>query len=301
MTEQGQALDERQSEIETLTTELQGWQEKCSLTARELEKKKEEISGVKRQALVTSDEKKRLESQMKDMSSKQESTKQNANVQLEQMEEEIRKLKQDRSCFEAQLEKKDEEIRKAHDSRENMVKTMRETFEVAKANKAEYEIKLATVRDQCRQELKREMDEELRRTKRDFQRQINEKDKSLEEIKNEKESVEKALAVEKAETSKADSSGSVKINCYFILMMYIFMSSNRGCSLYGGFTVPVCMWLGLLLRVLLFEVSLSQRIARAREQIAIFLLQANCIFNLSGVNSLSLPFKSSQPNFISVF
>lgn len=210
MTEQGQALDERQNELETLTTELQGWQEKCALTTRDLEKKKEEISSVKKQALVASDENRRLESRMKDMSSKHESTEQNANVRLKQMEEEMRKLKQDRSSLEAQLEKKDEEIRKANDSRENIVKTMRETFEVAKANKAEYEIKLATVREQCRQELKREMDEELRRTKRDFQRQLNDKDKSLEEIKNEKESVEKALAAERADTSKTDSSASVK-------------------------------------------------------------------------------------------
>lgn len=155
---------------------------------------------------------------MKEMSSKQESTEQNANVRLKQMEEEVQKLKQDRSCFEAQLEKKDEEIRKAHDSRENIMKTMREALEVAKANKAEYEIKLATVREQCRQELKREMDEELRRTKRDFQRQLKDKDKSLEEIKNEKESVEKALEAERAETSKTDSSTSVKQT---VIVLYI--------------------------------------------------------------------------------
>lgn len=157
---------------------------------------------------------------MKDISSKQESTEQNANARLKQMEEEIQKLKQDRARFEAQLEKKDEEIHKAHDSRENIMKTMREALEVAKANKAEYEIKLATVREQCRQELKREMDEELRRTKRDFQRQLNDKDKSLEEIKNEKESVEKALAAERAETSKTDSSTSVKQT---VIVMYIYV------------------------------------------------------------------------------
>lgn len=157
---------------------------------------------------------------MKDISSKQESTEQNANARLKQMEEEIQKLKQDRARFEAQLEKKDEEIHKAHDSRENIMKTMREALEVAKANKAEYEIKLATVREQCRQELKREMDEELRRTKRDFKRQLNDKDKSLEEIKNEKESVEKALAAERAETSKTDSSTSVKQT---VIVMYIYV------------------------------------------------------------------------------
>lgn len=157
---------------------------------------------------------------MKDISSKQESTEQKANARLKQMEEEIQKLKQDRARFEAQLEKKDEEIHKAHDSRENIMKTMREALEVAKANKAEYEIKLATVREQCRQELKREMDEELRRTKRDFQRQLNDKDKSLEEIKNEKESVEKALAAERAETSKTDSSTSVKQT---VIVMYIYV------------------------------------------------------------------------------
>lgn len=157
---------------------------------------------------------------MKDISNKQESTEQNANARLKQMEEEIQKLKQDRARFEAQLEKKDEEIHKAHDSRENIMKTMREALEVAKANKAEYEIKLATVREQCRQELKREMDEELRRTKRDFKRQLNDKDKSLEEIKNEKESVEKALAAERAETSKTDSSTSVKQT---VIVMYIYV------------------------------------------------------------------------------
>lgn len=157
---------------------------------------------------------------MKDISSKQESTEQKANARLKQMEEEIQKLKQDRARFEAQLEKKDEEILKTHDSRENIMKTMREALEVAKANKAEYEIKLAAVREQCRQELKREMDEELRRTKRDFKRQLNDKDKSLEEIKNEKESVEKALAAERAETSKTDSSTSVKQT---VIVMYIYV------------------------------------------------------------------------------
>lgn len=157
---------------------------------------------------------------MKDISSKQESTEQSANARLKQLEEEIQKLKQDRARFEAQLEKKDEEIRKAHDSRENIMKTMREALEVAKANKAEYEIKLATVREQCRRELKREMDEELRRTKRDFKRQLNDKDKSLEEIKNEKESVEKALAAERAETSKTYSSTSVKQT---VIVMYIYV------------------------------------------------------------------------------
>ena len=194
LTERGQALDERQNELETLTAELQDWQEKYTLTRRELEKKKEDISVVKKQASVASDERKRLESQMKDMCSKQESTEQNANVRLKQIEEEIRKMKQDRSCLDAQLGKKDEEIR-------NMVKTMHEALEVTKANKAEYDIKLVTVREQCRQELKREMDEELWRTKHDCQQQLNEKDKSLEEMKNEKESVEKALAAERAKIS----------------------------------------------------------------------------------------------------
>jgi len=52
------------------------------------------------------------------------------------------------------------------------------------------------------------MEEEMRRAKRDFQRQLDEKDKSLEEVKCEKESVEKALAAERAETSKTESSSS---------------------------------------------------------------------------------------------
>ena len=184
--------------METLTTELQAWQEKCALRAKELEKKKEEI--------------KRLETQMKDLSNKQESKELNASVRLEKMEEEIRQLKQDRLDLEAQMEKKEEEIKKANESRDNTMKTMREAFEVAKAKKAEYEVKLATVREQCRQELRREMDEELRRTKRDYQRMLDDKDKSLEEVKHEKESVEKALAAERAETSKTDSSASVTKN-----------------------------------------------------------------------------------------
>lgn len=216
--EQGQALDERQNEMETLTTELQAWQEKCDRTTRELEKKKEEIISLKKQALVASDENKRLETQMKDLSCKQESTELNVSVRLEKMQEEIRQLKQDCLSLEAQLEKKDEEIRKAHDSRENTMKTTREAFEVAKAKKAEYEVKLATVREQCRQELKREMDEELRRTKRDYQRLLDDKEKSLEEVQSEKESVEKALAAERAETSKTDSSASVRIK----LKLYVF-------------------------------------------------------------------------------
>ena len=105
----------------------------------------------------------------------------------------MKKLKEDHSSLVAQLKAKDEEIKNVNDSRDNIMKTMREALEVAKANKAEYEVKLATVREQCRSEMKREMEEEKRRLKRDFQRQLEEKDRSLEEIKCEKESVEKAL------------------------------------------------------------------------------------------------------------
>ena len=203
--EQGQAIDERQSELETLSTELQSWQEKCALTSKELEKKKEEITSVKKQALVAGDEYRRMETKMNDMSSKQESTELNAGVRLEKMEDEIRKLNQDRASLEAQLQKKDEEIRKGSDSRDNIMKTMREALEVGKAHKAEYEVKLSTVKEQCRQEGKREMDEELRRMKRDFQRQ-------LQEIKNEKDSVVNALAGERMETSKTDSFASVRLD-----------------------------------------------------------------------------------------
>ena len=79
------------------------------------------------------------------------------------------------------------------------------------------------------------MDEELRRTKRDFQRQLNDKDKSLEEIKNEKESVEKALAAERSEASKTDSSASVKRNYYNDVNFYV-VERHLG----------VCLFLNLL-------------------------------------------------------
>ena len=84
------------------------------------------------------------------------------------------------------------------------MKTMREALEVAKANKAEYEVKLSTVREQCREEMRREMEEQIRRTKRDFQKQLDDKDRSLKEIKSENESKENT------ETLKSDSSNSVR-------------------------------------------------------------------------------------------
>ena len=186
MTGQAQAIDERQSEIETLSTELQILQEKCSFTERELEKKKSEIANLKQQTLSASEERKLFE----------------------KMEDEMKKLKDDHSSHVAQLKAKDEEIKNVNDSRDDIMKTMREALEVAKANKAEYEVKLATVREQCRNEMKREMQEEKRRLKRDFQRQLEEKDRSLEEIKCKKENVEKAIAAEKAERTKSGSSSS---------------------------------------------------------------------------------------------
>ena len=108
--------------------------------------------------------------------------------------------------MESQLKRKEEELRKANDSRDNIMKTMREALEVAKAHKAEYDVKLATVRQQCREEMRREMDEEMRRTKRDFQKQLDDKDRSLEEVK----CVEKTKPVSKtSESSKSSSSSSV--------------------------------------------------------------------------------------------
>ena len=103
------------------------------------------------------------------------------------------------------------------------MKTMREALEVAKANKAEYEVKLATVREQCRSEMKREMEEEKRRLKRDFQRQLEEKDRSLEEIKCEKESVEKAIAAERFKITKSGSSSSVS---YEPTLSYVQMDAT---------------------------------------------------------------------------
>ena len=104
------------------------------------------------------------------------------------------------------------------------MKTMREALEVAKANKAEHEVKLATVREQCRDEMKRrEMGEEKRRFKRDFQRQLEEKDRSLEEIKCEKESVEKAIAAERFKITKSGSSSSVS---YEPTLSYVQMDAT---------------------------------------------------------------------------
>ena len=118
----------------------------------------------------------------------------------------LQPFKEARASLESQLKKKEEELRKANDSRDNIMKTMREALEVAKANKAEYDVKLATVRQQCREEMRREMDEEMRRTKRDFQKQLDDKDRSLEEAK----CVEKTKPVSKtSESSKSSSSSSV--------------------------------------------------------------------------------------------
>lgn len=114
-------------------------------------------------------------------------------------------MKEARASLESQLKRKEEELRKANDSRDNIMKTMREALEVAKANKAEYDVKLATVRQQCREEMRREIDEEMRRTKRDFQKQLDDKDRSLEEAK----CVEKTKPVSKtSESSKSSSSSS---------------------------------------------------------------------------------------------
>ena len=118
----------------------------------------------------------------------------------------LQPFKEARASLESQLKRKEEELRKANDSRDNIMKTMREALEVAKANKAEYDVKLATVRQQCREEMRREMDEEMRRTKRDFQKQLDDKDRSLEEAK----CVEKTKPVSKtSESSKSSSSSSV--------------------------------------------------------------------------------------------
>ena len=118
----------------------------------------------------------------------------------------LQPFKEARASLESHLQRKEEELRKANDSRDNIMKTMREALEVAKANKAEYEVKLATVREQCREEMRREMDEEMRRTKRDFQKQLDEKNRSLEEIK----CMQKTKPVsESSETLKSSSSSSV--------------------------------------------------------------------------------------------
>lgn len=118
----------------------------------------------------------------------------------------LQPFKEARASLESQLKRKEEELRKANDSRDNIMKTMREALEVAKAHKAEYDVKLATVRQQCREEMRREMDEEMRRTKRDFQKQLDDKDRSLEEVK----CVEKTKPVSKtSESSKSSSSSSV--------------------------------------------------------------------------------------------
>ena len=61
MANQAQEIEERQNEIESLCTELQTWQEKCSFAEKELERKKTEISSLKEQTMTASEENKRLE------------------------------------------------------------------------------------------------------------------------------------------------------------------------------------------------------------------------------------------------
>ncbi|PFX13417.1 cingulin-like protein 1, partial [Stylophora pistillata] len=201
LAEQGQALDERQGELETLSTELQTWQEKNAFATKELDIKKKEITNLKNQAMAASDA-------MKNMSNKNEVYERSASERMQNMEKEIAILQKERATLEEKLVKKDEEISKMNDSRDNIMKTMRQTLEVANAKKAEYEIKLSTIREQCKQDLRREMEEELRKTKRDYQRQLDDKDRSIEEIKHEKENVERELAAERSDSSKTDPSSS---------------------------------------------------------------------------------------------
>lgn len=59
MTNQAQEIDERQNEIETLSTELQTWQERCSFAEKELDRKKTEIANFKQQTSAANEENKR--------------------------------------------------------------------------------------------------------------------------------------------------------------------------------------------------------------------------------------------------
>ena len=59
MATQAQEIDERQSEIETLSTELQTWQDKCSFAEKEVERKKTEIANLKEKTLMANEENKR--------------------------------------------------------------------------------------------------------------------------------------------------------------------------------------------------------------------------------------------------
>ena len=189
MSEQAQALDERQSEIETLTTEVESWKQKCSLTSKYLDKRQAEIKDLQSQASVVTEEKGRLETQLKELSSQQQATETDASSRIGKVEEEMKTLRRDKCTLEEQLRKKDYEIRKVNESKDDMMKSMREAFEIAKAKKAEYEVKLCTVKEQCQKDTRREMEEELRRARRDFQRQLEEKDRIIEEIKSGKEAV----------------------------------------------------------------------------------------------------------------
>lgn len=155
LAEQGQTLDERQGELETLYTELQTWQEKCALATKALNIKKKGITSLKNQAMTASDA-------VKNMSNENEVNERSASERMQNMEKEIARLQKYPATMEEKLVKKDEEIRKTNDSRENIMKTMRQTLEVANAKKAENEIKLSTIREQCKQDLRREMEEELR-------------------------------------------------------------------------------------------------------------------------------------------
>ena len=69
MSRQAQAIDERQSEIETLSTDLQILQENCSFAEKQLEKKKSEIANLKQQTLSASEEGKLFEKMEEELKS----------------------------------------------------------------------------------------------------------------------------------------------------------------------------------------------------------------------------------------
>ena len=69
---------------------------------------------------------------------------------LKKMEGQINRLKLKNQELEKEFAKKDAELDKASEGKEDILKAMREAYEVTKAKKAEYEARLTVVQEQVR-------------------------------------------------------------------------------------------------------------------------------------------------------
>ena len=99
-------LIERQSEIETLTTEVESWKHTCSLTSEYLDKREAEMKDLHSQASVAREKKGRLETKLKELSSQRQAMETAASSRIGKVEEEMQTLRRDKSTLEEQLRKK---------------------------------------------------------------------------------------------------------------------------------------------------------------------------------------------------